>query len=212
MPGRTYPYAAAEDYLRLTELRHAFRSSRISSQTASASRHGRPVYQADIKAEMICEPLVLHGSPSIIRVGLSHGIVTYLHDAFIYFAAIGWSASPKLPAPLYGATDGQLQLYGNTRVVLRREESYRWTAQNKLKMKNTTRRRHRHTVRTAQFSIRGVPQLSKPSSVRSIGRRISDTPGLLTLQTQQLRTEHRRKRQGRNGGDEHNGASSSPTV
>ena len=27
--------------------------------------------------------------------------------------------------------------------------------------------------------------------------------GLLTLQTQQLRTEHRRKRQGRNSGDEH---------
>ena len=200
--------AAAEDYLRLAELRISLQV--LAHLVADGfQRHVTVarVYQADIKGDDM-RTVVLHGSPGIIRVGLSHGIVTYLHDAFILLQPLVGQLLRNFLRHLFTGTDGQLQLYGNTRVVLRREElgTDGLCAEQTQDEEYHATEKHRHTVthRPVQHTCVPVVQAVQRTLYRS--EEYPEHLGLLTLQTQQLRTEHRRKRQGRNGGDEHNGA------
>ena len=79
------------------------------------------VYQTDVEGNNV-RAVVLHGSPCIVRVGLSHCIVTYFHNALILGHPLVGQLLRKFLCYLFSRTDRQLQLHCNTGVILRWKE------------------------------------------------------------------------------------------
>ena len=79
------------------------------------------VYQTDVEGNNV-RAVVLHGSPRIIRVRLTYGIVTYLHDIFILRQPLVSQLLGKFLSNLFSCTDRQFKLNSNTGIILCREE------------------------------------------------------------------------------------------
>ena len=165
------------------------------------------IYQTDIEGNDV-RTVVLHGSPGIIRIGLPYGIVAYLHDTLILLQPLIGKFLRNLLRHFFTRTDRQLQLYGNTGIVLRREElrtNGLCTEQAQDKEYHTTDK-HDHTMTHRPVEHTCIPVVQAIQCVLYRPEEYPEHFGLFTLQAEQLRTEHRRQRQSRNGGYKHNGA------
>ena len=164
------------------------------------------VYQADVEGDDV-RTVVLHGCPGIIRVGLSHRIVTYLHNTFILLKPLSGQLLRYLLRHFLTGSDRQFQLHSDTGVILRREELRTdglCTKQTQNKEYHATCKNH-HAVTDCPVEHTRIPVVQ---SVQCMFYRAEEYPEhlrLLALQTEQLRTKHRRQRQSGDSGYKHNG-------
>ena len=66
--------------------------------------------------------VVLHRSPCVVRIGLPYGIVADFHNVFILRQPLIGQFLRKLLSYLFSCSDRQFQLYGDTGIILCREE------------------------------------------------------------------------------------------
>ena len=151
-------------------------------------------HQTDVKADNMAT-IVLHGSESIVRISLSHRIVTNLHHTFVTLHPLFRQFRSQCLRTLYTSTYGKLQIHTDTTIISRREElrtNIFGTEQTCHKESGTTNH-DSYTMAYSPIQTVLIPHIE--CIERTLNRFIeSNEPlTLLLLQTQELRTHHRCK-------------------
>ena len=139
--------------------------------------------------------IILHRSESIVRIGLSHRIVTNLHHTFVTLHPLFRQFRSQCLCTLYTGTDGKLQVHTNTAIISCREKlrTNILGAEQTCHKESSTTDHNSYTMAYSPIQTVLIPHIE--CIERTLNRLIeSDEPlALLLLQAQELRTHHRCK-------------------
>ena len=157
--------------------------------------------------------VLLYRAVGIIGIGLSHSKVNRLYLGIVFLEFIRY-AQCHIPRDFGTCTDRQLQIHCDTGVILCREKLGR----------NHFRKHHTSHKNENGYNNDERPMSYRPSKETRVspvegiegslyGRKYqSIQPSFFRIETQPLRTKHRRKRQSRHGGNYHNDADNPPQL